>query len=146
MPKPRLLARIRRYANAQTLVAELEEAAKRSNTQAGFQNAAVTDEQREKINKLADALDEAAERQRKAQEQFKSFNEVLQLCGTIAVDFIDKLGDRTAKWRDMMVSVVDMLKKAAIQAAILGTGPLAGAFGTASTVPGGTGGLFGALG
>jgi len=128
-----------------TLVAELEEAAKRANTQAGFQNAAVTDQQREKINKLADALDAAAKRQREAQEQFKALNDVLKMSGDVAVDFIDKLGDRTARWYDMINGVIGMLKKAAIQAAVLGTGPLAGVFGTASTVAGGTGGLMGML-
>ena len=44
------------------------------------------------------------------------------------------------------MSVVKTLEKAAIQAAILGTGPLAGLFGTASTVAGGTGGLMGLIG
>ncbi len=38
------LGKTRKRATAQTLVAELEEAAKRANTQAGFQNAAVTDD------------------------------------------------------------------------------------------------------
>ena len=128
------------------LVAELEEAAKRANTQAGFQNAAVTDEQREKINKLADALDAAAKRQRIAQEQWKSFNEVLQLSGSIAVDFFDKLANGSMNMQQFLQSTLRMLEKLAIQAAILGTGPLAGLFGTASTVAGGTGGLMGLLG
>jgi len=128
------------------LVAELEEAAKRSNTQAGFQNAKVTDEQREKINKLADALDAAAKRQRIAQEQWKSFNEVLQLSGSIAVDFFDKLANGNMNMQQFLQSTLRMLEKLAIQAAILGTGPLAGLFGTASTVAGGTGGLMGLLG
>lgn len=128
------------------LVAELEESAKKANTQAGYQSAIVTDQQREKINKLADAMEAAGKRQRVAQEQFKSFNEALQMSGNIAVDFVDKLGDKTAKWNDMLQSVIGSLKKAAIQAALLGTGPLAGMFGTASTVTGGTGGIFGALG
>ena len=128
------------------LVAELEEAAKRSNTQAGFQNAAVTDEQREKINKLADALDAAAKRQRLAQEQWKSFNEVLQLSGSIAVDFFDKLASGNMNMQQFLQSTLRMLEKLAIQATILGTGPLAGLFGTASTVAGGTGGLMGLLG
>ena len=128
------------------LVAELEEAAKRANTQAGFQNATVTDEQRDKINKLADAMQAAAKKQREAQEQWKSFNEVLQLSGSIAVDFFDKLASGNMNMQQFLQSTLRMLEKLAIQATILGTGPLAGLFGTASTVAGGTGGLMGLLG
>jgi hypothetical protein len=128
------------------VVAELEEAAKRANTQAGFQNATVTDEQRKKIDKLADALEAAAQRQSEAQEQWKSFNELLQKSGNIAIDFIEKLGDRTANFRAMLRDVIKSLEKMALQAALLGQGPLAGIFGTASGVPGGTGGIFGELG
>lgn len=67
------------------LVAELEEAAKRANTQAGFQNATVTDQQRQKINQLADAMQAAAAKQRLAEEQFKGFNELLQQSGQTAI-------------------------------------------------------------
>ncbi|HTC04122.1 MAG TPA: hypothetical protein VK749_12035 [Xanthobacteraceae bacterium] len=126
-------------------VAELEEAAKRANTQAGFQNATVTDEQRDKINKLADAMEAAAQKQRLAEEQFKGFNELLQQSGQTAIDFIQKLGDKTANFRQMIQSVIQSMEKMALQAALLGQGPLAGIFGTATGVPGGTGGLLGAL-
>jgi hypothetical protein len=128
------------------IVAELEEAAKKANTEAGFQNATVTDAQRQKIEKLADAMEAATKRQRVAQEQYKSFNDVLQFSGSLAVDFVDKLGDKTAKLNDLVLSAVGSLKKAVIQAALLGQGPLAGMFGTASSVSGGTGGIFGAIG
>jgi hypothetical protein len=126
-------------------VAELETAAKRANTLAGFQNATVTDEQRQKINQLADALEAAAEKQRLAEEQFKGFNELLQQSGQTAIDFIQKLGDKTANFRQMIQSVIQSMEKMALQAALLGQGPLAGIFGTATGVPGGTGGLLGAL-
>jgi hypothetical protein len=128
------------------LIAELEEAAKKANTQAGFQSAIVTDDQREKINKLADAMEAAGRKQRLAEAQFHSFNSVLQMSGDIAVSFVEKLGDRTAKLNDLVISAFATLKKAAIQAALLGSGPLAGLLGTTSSVAGGTGGIFGALG
>lgn len=128
------------------LVAELEEAAKKANTEAGFQNAAVTDAQREKINKLADAMEAAAKKNRETQKSWTDFNGLLEFSGNIAVDFVDKLGDRTQTLSDLALSALSMVKKAALQAAILGQGPLAGLFGTASTVAGGTGGIFGALG
>jgi hypothetical protein len=127
------------------MVAELEEAAKRANTQAGFQNATVTDQQRDKINKLADAMEAAAQKQRLAEEQFKGFNELLQQSGQTAIDFIMKLGDRTANFRQMIQSVIQSLEKMALQAALLGQGPLAGILGAQTGVPGGTGGILGAL-
>lgn len=55
------------------LVAELEEAAKEANTRAGFQNATITDVQREKINQLADAMEGAAKRSRESHEQLLKF-------------------------------------------------------------------------
>jgi hypothetical protein len=128
------------------LVAELEEAAKKANTEAGFQNAQVTDAQRQKINQLADAMEAAAKKQRVAQQQFEGINEALRMGGNIAVDFFDKLGDKASTFADLMKSAMATLKKAALQAAILGEGPLAGLFGTKSTVAGGTGGIFGLLG
>jgi hypothetical protein len=128
------------------IVAELEEAAKKANTEAGIQNATVTDAQREKINKLADAMEAAGKRQREAQEQFKSFNETLQFTGNMAVDFFDKLGDKATTFASIVTSAMATVKKAVLNALILGQGPLAGLFGTATTVSGGTGGLFGSLG
>jgi hypothetical protein len=44
------------------LAAELEEAAKQANTRAGFQNATITDEQRKKIDALANAYAKATQR------------------------------------------------------------------------------------
>jgi hypothetical protein len=128
------------------IVAELEEAAKKANTEAGFQSARVTDAQREKINQLADAMEAAARKNRESQQSWAHFNELLQFSGGIAVDFVDKLGDKTAKLADLASSALNTIKRAALQAALLGQGPLAGIFGTASTVPGGTGGIFGAIG
>ena len=129
-----------------TLVAELEEAAKRANTQAGFQNAAVTESQREKINQLADAMDAAAKRQRETQEQFKAFNDVLQLGGSFVDEYFNKLISGSVNVRQMLADMTKQLAKMAIEAAVLGTGPLAGMLGTKSTVPGGTGGIMGAIG
>jgi membrane protease subunit (stomatin/prohibitin family) len=99
------------------LVAELEEAAKKANTAAGFQNAEVTDTQRQKIEQLAGAMEAAARNQRVAQEAFAGFNDMLQFGGNIAVDFVDKLSDKTAKLSDLAISALDTIKKAAIQAA-----------------------------
>jgi hypothetical protein len=80
----------------------------------------VTDAQKQKINQLADAMEAAAKKQRETQEAFKSFNGLLSMGGNITMDFIDKLGDKTSKLSDVVVSAVSMLKRAALQAAILG--------------------------
>lgn len=55
------------------LVAELEEAAKKANTDAGFQNATVTDLQRQKINELADAMQAATRKQSQAHAELARF-------------------------------------------------------------------------
>lgn len=127
------------------LVAELEEAAKRANTEAGFQNARVTDEQRAKINQLADAMFTAAQKQRQAQSQFESWNETLKFSGSLAVDFFDALGEKAKSFADIMKSAMSMVKRALLSALIMGEGPLAGILGLKSPVSGGTGGLLGAV-
>ena len=90
-------------------------------------------------------MEAAAKRQREAQEQWKGFNEILQKSGDTAIDFIEKLGDRTANFRAMLQDVIKSFERMALQAALMGQGPLASLFGTASAVPGGTGGLLGLL-
>jgi hypothetical protein len=127
------------------LVAELEEAAKKANTEAGFQNTQVTEAQRQKINQLADAMFAAAQKQREAQQQFQSWNDTLRFSGSLAVDFFDSLGDKAKSFADIMQSAMAKVKTALLNAVILGQGPLAGILGMASPVQGGTGGLLGAL-
>lgn len=126
-------------------VAELEEAAKRSNTDAGFQNASVTDAQREKIDRLADALQNAGQKQREATTQFQGWNSALELGGGIAVDFFSKIGDKATTFQSLMQNVLKTLEQALLKALILGQGPLAGLSGTANPA-GGAGGLVGAFG
>lgn len=57
-------------------IAVLEEAAKRANTAAGKENTDVTDEQRKAINLLADAMQEAAKRERLVKDVVDSFKAV----------------------------------------------------------------------
>jgi lambda family phage tail tape measure protein len=92
------------------IVAELETVAKQANTAAGMENTEVTDEQRERINAVADAWSRAAAASEQARGPFASaarsamdFNKNLQ---NIAVSSVDNLtnaflsiadGSKTAK-------------------------------------------------
>lgn len=58
------------------LVAILEEAAKRANTDAGLSNTAVTEEQRKQIDLLANSMESAAKRNREMQEAFNNYREL----------------------------------------------------------------------
>lgn len=105
----------------------------------------MTDEQRQKINQLADAMFAAAHKQREAQQSFQSWNETLKFSGSLAVDFFDALGDKAKSFADIFNSAMSTVKKALLNALIMGQGPLAGILGLASPVSGGTGGLLGSL-
>lgn len=69
-----------------------------------------------------------------------------QFFGDALVSAIDRMTAPGAKAKDVLQGIVQMLQRAALQALILGQGPLASLFGTASATAGGTGGLFGWLG
>jgi hypothetical protein len=88
----------------------------------------------EKRRKLAD-LKSAQEGLRDAQKFF----------GEAAVDALEDLIIRGGKAQDVVKNLTAALAKAALQAALLGTGPLAGIFG-AKGVDGAAGGLFGEIG
>lgn len=65
--------------------------------------------------------------------------------GDAAVDALEDLIVNGAKAEDVVKRLAASLAKAALQAALMGTGPLAGIFGTSGT-GGNVGGLFGMLG
>ncbi len=64
----------------------------------------------------------------------------------LSIEYFNKLISGSVNVRQMLADMTKQLAKMAIEAAVLGTGPLAGCSGTKSTVPGGTGGIMGALG
>ncbi len=82
-----------------------------------------------------------ASKERLEQAQ-KDLNEAQKYFGNAAVDALEDLIVNGAKAEDVMKRLVASLAKAAIQAALLGDGPLAGFFGTKGA-GGGIGGLFG---
>jgi hypothetical protein len=84
-----------------------------------------------------------ASKERLEQAQ-KDLNEAQKYFGNAAVDALEDLIVNGAKAEDVMKRLVASLAKAALQAALLGDGPLAGLFGTKG-VGGNVGGLFGLL-
>jgi hypothetical protein len=109
------------------LVTDLEAAAKRANTQAGFQNAQVTDAQRQKIDELADSMEDAARGSREAKE-------LMQAIGSVKGAFADAFGGAIIegkKLNEVVQSLVKSLAQMALRAALIG--------------PSGAGGIFGAI-
>jgi hypothetical protein len=124
------------------LVAHLEEAAKKANTEAGFQNATVTDAQREKINQLADAMEAAAKRQRQSHEALLRFavegQDFVKQFDSVAISAFSNFesgfasfitGAKSAKeaFSDFATSVLNDIARMVIRQTI--TAPLAGAIG-----------------
>jgi lambda family phage tail tape measure protein len=82
----------------------------------------------------------------KARNSFQGMNEALRFGGNQLVDVIDRATQKGAKFGDIMEDVFNNLKRQMLQAALTGEGALAKLFGLNSSVPGGVGGLLGALG
>jgi hypothetical protein len=104
----------------------------------------------EKANYIAKLSEEVtkneevrASKERLEQKQ-KDLNEAQKYFGNAAVDALEDLIINGAKAEDVMKRLIASLAKAAIQAALLGEGPLAGIFGTKG-VGGNMGGLLGML-
>lgn len=124
------------------LVAELQEAAIKANTDAGFQNATVTDAQREKIEKLADAMFNVARRSRESHEALARFavegRDFAKQFDQFAISSFGNLenaltgiitGAKTAKdaFHDMATAILADLAKMIIRMQV--TAPLAQALG-----------------
>jgi hypothetical protein len=126
------------------------ESAARKDLEAGKRTSAqLTDEERQKVLALADAnakLKDAQAAQERAAQQAK---EQSSYFGNMLVDSLDQALQKGADFQKIMQGVVQSLEKAALQALILGQGPLAGLFGMGGGGAGGAssgGGLFGMLG
>ncbi|MCO5131212.1 MAG: tape measure protein [Xanthobacteraceae bacterium] len=127
------------------IVVELETAAKRANEDAGKKNTAVTEEQRAKINQLADAYAKAKGQLEQLNGPLASFAResanVGQALETVTVRSLDRIGDEFADvvtgtksisdaFRDMTASILRDLAKLMIKQAVLG--PIAGLLGGGS--------------
>lgn len=105
----------------------------------------VTDEsQRLKIQEIVGKNIQLRDAIAATKRQQEELNETTRYFGNVAIDAFDDLILNGAKAEDVAKRLTASLAKAALQAALLGDGPLAGLFGTKSA-SGGVGGLFGAL-
>lgn len=116
----------------------LMEAAKKANVP-------VTDELRAKVETLATAyakakvqLDEAEEAQRRAAEAQRYF-------GSAMTDALSDLAIEGRSVTEVFENLTKSITKAALQAALMGTGPLAGLFGSPANANGSGGGILGSL-
>lgn len=126
------------------IVAELEEAAKAKNAAAGMKNTEVTEAQRAKINEMADAMQNASQRNYELTQAFEAQNSVMQFAGEQTIDLIKTIGGTAEERANALKNVLNQVIDAMLKATLLGEGPLAGIFGTKSAT-GGVGGIFGLL-
>lgn len=101
---------------------------------------------RDEIDRLSNAYAAAAEKIEQMRQKSQQFKELQSFFGNEIVDVLDRATERGADLSRVFDDVAAAIKRAALQALILGQGPLAGLFGTAA--PAGSnsaGGLFGWL-
>ena len=108
-------------------------------------NLPVTDELRGRVDTLASAyaaakvkLDEAEQAQRQAAE-------AQRYLGSAMTDAVSDLVIEGRSAAEVFENLTKSLAKAALQAALMGSGPLGGMFGSAAPQGGGAGGIIGAL-
>ncbi len=118
---------------------ELEKAKLNALRQAG---ANATELQRQKIEQLVTALHEEREAARLAEEAQRQRAVALDNLFQMGVDGITSIVDKSVKAEDAIKKLAVQLALAGAQAALLGSGPLAGLFGGASFVPNTTAGAF----
>jgi len=109
----------------------------------------LTDEERAKIVALADATATLKDRTLDQQQALRQTAEAMRSFGQMGVEAISDMIVEGKSFEDVLGSVIKQLAKAALQAAFMGTGPLAGLFGTAAPASAGSnavGGLVGLAG
>jgi hypothetical protein len=120
-------------------VADLTTAAQR----AGIE---LTEEQKQKIQQLAEAEGRAAQAAADRTQKLQQQNELLSFSGNQAIGILDGLRNKSLTAADALRNLTNTLITAFEQSLLLGTGPLAGLLGTAAPAGSGkTGGLLGAL-
>lgn len=98
-----------------------------------------------KLQKEIGLSEELRTRLKGLEDQKKAVNEANQFFAESITDSLTDLIVNGGKAEDVLKNLVKQLAKAAIQAALMGTGPLAGIFGTKGS-DGAVGGIFGLLG
>ena len=119
-------------------LAKAEEAAR-------VRGSALTDKERAKIEQLAQAHADETKRLEDLKRAQQAVAEATNYFGSQVIDVFDQMIFQGAKASDVMRNLAESIVKAALQATLLGSGPLAGLFGTKGE-NGNAGGLFGSLG
>lgn len=106
----------------------------------------LTEQQQKKIQAIADQYGLATAQLEKMRLVQQKIVELQNFAGNLLVDALDKAAAGGAKFADILKDIAAALRRAALQALILGQGPLAGVFGTQNlTGSGSAGGLFSLL-
>lgn len=125
-------------------VALLEEAAQRANRDAKMANTAVTEQQRQAIEALADQMAESEARQRRLKDAWQGLNDTIRHGADIAMDAFDTMMDKTKSWADFAISSAKNVARELMRAALTGEGAFAKLLGFNSS-NGGAGGAMGAF-
>ncbi len=128
-----------------TLVAQLEEAAKRANAAAGKELYGITEATNPKITEQADRMLAAAKAAREQHTAYQGVQDALRYAGNQVVDILDRLGQKGTSFGQIMAEVFRNLARQMLLAAITGEGAFAKLLGMAGT-NGGVGGIMGLLG
>ncbi len=105
----------------------------------------ITDDLRTKIDAMAAAYAAAKVQVDEARKSQEAFRDIQQFVGTSLTGFFSDVVSGGKNASDALMNLTKKLAEAALQAALLGQGPLANLFGTASGEKGAVGGLIGAL-
>ncbi|MGY6251660.1 tape measure protein [Bosea thiooxidans] len=98
-----------------------------------------------RLNKEIALSEQLRTKKKQLEDAQKAYNDASKFFGDAITDSLEDLILNGAKAEDVLKNLVKQLAKAALQAALMGSGPLAGIFGTTGT-NGGTGGVFGLIG
>lgn len=102
-------------------------------------------DQAQAFTQVTQRAGEAAAALDKMQKSWAAQNSAMQFGGNELINVLDGIRTKSETASAAMANLVNALIKALEQAALLGTGPLAGLLGTAPTAAGGTGGIIGGL-
>jgi len=113
--------------------------------QARQQNIPLTDARKTAITAEAAAMGQAAKQLFEFRQRWQGLNDTAQFAGNQLIDVIEKATEKSQTFGQIMQGVLRTITRELLQAAITGQGAFAKILGTASDIPGGTGGLAGAI-
>lgn len=104
------------------------------------------DKNTDSVKKLSAAYGDAAQRAATATQAFQQQQELIRFGGDQIISIMDGIRNKTLTAQQAVLQLANAFINAAEKAILLGSGPLAGLFGTAAPAgSGGTGGLLGSL-